>query len=201
MIRIQTIFFGLAVALAIAAAVLVWQVGGGGAGFGSNASERVAVGGPFHLIDQNGRARSDRDFRGRWMLVYFGYSYCPDVCPTTLQEITDALRGLGGKGQDVVPVFITLDPARDHPATLRKYLAAFSPRFVGLTGSSEQIASVARAYHVYFAKHPLPGGNYSVDHASTIYLMAPDGQFVGILGDQDGVRALERDLANRLPVS
>lgn len=197
MVRIQTIFFAIAVALALAAGALVWQAGVG-SGFGTSISGRAAIGGPFRLVDQHGRPRSDRDFRGRWMLVYFGYTYCPDVCPTTLQEITDALRDLGARGGEVVPVFITLDPERDRPATLRKYLAAFSPRFVGLTGSAQQIGSVARAYHVYYAKHPLPGGGYSVDHASTIYLMSPDGGFAGLLDDQDGARALEQDLAARL---
>jgi cytochrome oxidase Cu insertion factor (SCO1/SenC/PrrC family) len=197
-LRIQTIFFGFAVAFAIGAAALVWRAGSGAPRFGSNPPGRLAIGGPFHLVDQDGRARSDRDFRGRWMLVYFGYTYCPDVCPTTLQEIADALRGLGVKGTNVVPVFITLDPARDRPATLRKYLSAFSPRLVGLTGSAEQIAAVASAYREYFARHPLPDGNYSVDHASTIYLMAPDGRFAGILDDEDGARALEKDLGARL---
>jgi cytochrome oxidase Cu insertion factor (SCO1/SenC/PrrC family) len=198
MLRIQTIVFGLAVALAIGAAAFVWRIGSGDPGFGSNAQGRLDVGGPFHLIDQDGRARSDREFRGHWMLVYFGYTSCPDVCPTTLEEIVDALRGLGAKGQNIVPVFITLDPARDSPATLRNYLAAFDPRLVGLTGSAEQIDSVARAYRVYFAKRPLAGGNYSVDHANTIYLMAPDGRFAGTLDDDDGARALEKDLAARL---
>lgn len=132
------------------------------------------------------------------MLVYFGYTYCPDSCPTTLQEIADALRRLGPKARDVVPVFITLDPARDHPATLRKYLAAFGPEFVGFTGTPEQIAAVAHAYRVYYAKHPLPGGSYSIDHASTIYLMAPDGRFTTLLDDQQGSAALAQQLDARL---
>jgi protein SCO1/2 len=158
----------------------------------------ASIGGPFTLTDQNGNAQTDRDFDGHWLLVYFGYTYCPDTCPTTLLEIADALRKLGPKSHEVVPVFITLDPARDHAAVLRKYLAAFGPEFVGLTGTPAQIAAVAHAYRVYYAKHPLPGGGYAIDHASTIYLMAPDGRFASLLDDQQGASALAKELGARL---
>lgn len=196
MIRLPTFLVGLSAVLALSAVVMLWQLGDhrpDGAG-----QDRRQVGGPFTLTDQEGHVRSDRDFRGRWMLVYFGYTQCPDVCPTTLQEIAEAVRGLGPKAKRVVPVFITLDPQRDHPATLRRYLAAFGPEFVGLTGTMAQIASVARAYRVYFAKHPLPGGTYSVDHASSIYLMSPAGAFASTLDEQEGATALKRDLESRL---
>jgi protein SCO1/2 len=187
---------GLSAALALCVAVLAWQMPGtnnDATGLG-----RATIGGPFRLTDQEGRTRTDRDFRGKWTLVYFGYTYCPDVCPTTLQDMAIALRRLGRKAQQIVPLFVTLDPDRDHPAVLRKYLAAFGPEFVGLTGTPAQIASVAHDYRVYFAKHPLPGGGYSVDHASTIYLMNPNGEFVSILDDRQGATALEKDLASRV---
>jgi protein SCO1/2 len=193
--RLHALLPGLSVALALCAGLLVWRLNN--TEYGTAALQPAAIGGPFTLIDQNGLARTDRDFRGKWMLVYFGYTYCPDVCPTTLQDISIALRKLGPKARQFVPVFITLDPARDHPAVLKKYLAAFGPEFEGLTGTPREIASVAHAYHVYFAKHPLPGGGYSVDHASTIYLMDRNGQFVSILDDQEGAAALERDLESR----
>jgi protein SCO1/2 len=194
--RLPALLTGLSVALALCAALLVWGLNstehGAAAGL-----QPAAIGGPFTLIDQNRQARTDRDFRGKWMLVYFGYTYCPDVCPTTLQDMAVALHGLGPKARQFVPLFITLDPARDHPAVLKKYLAAFGPQFEGLTGTPDEIASVAHAYRVYFAKHPLPGGGYSVDHASTIYLMDRNGEFVSTLDDQEGAAALERDLASR----
>ena len=196
MIRLPALLLGLSVALAVCAAFLIWRMGG--ADYGAVGQQQAAIGGPFTLIDQNGHVRTDRDFRGRWMLVYFGYTYCPDVCPTTLQEMADALRRLGTKARRAEPLFITLDPERDHPAVLRKYLAAFGPEFEGLTGTPKQIASVARAYRVYYARHALPGGGYSVDHSSIIYLMNPDGQFVSILDAQQGAAALEKELASRL---
>ncbi len=183
-------------ALALCAAFLLWRLSS--AELDSAGSQQAAIGGAFHLIDQNGAPRADRDFRGKWMLVYFGYTYCPDVCPTTLQDIAIALRKLGPKARDMATLFITLDPARDSPSVLKKYLAAFSPDFEGLTGPPRDIASVARAYRVYFAKHPLPGGGYSIDHASTIYLMDPNGRFVTILDDQEGASALEKELASRV---
>jgi protein SCO1/2 len=138
-----------------------------------------AIGGPFTLIDENGAARHARDFHGRLMLVYFGYSYCADVCPTTLATIGAALAKLGPEATRVVPVFITVDPARDTPTQLKRYLANFDPRFVGLTGSAAQIEQAAGAYHVYYKKEPEAGGQYTMDHSSAIYLMARDGTYLG----------------------
>ena len=194
--RLPALLLGLSLVLALCAAILAWRITS--TDYDAAGPGQAAIGGPFTLTDQNGRPRTERDFRGKWTLVYFGYTYCPDVCPTTLQDMAIALRRLGPKAQEIAPLFITLDPERDHPAVLRKYLAAFGPEFVGLTGTPKEIASVAHAYRVYFAKHPLPGGGYSVDHASTIYLMNPEGQFVSILDDQEGAAALEKDLASRV---
>jgi protein SCO1/2 len=194
--RLPAILFGLSVALALCAAALAWRLTGMDPG--SAVQGEAAVGGPFALVDQNNHARTARDFRGKWLLVYFGYTSCPDVCPTTLQDMATALRKIGPKGQAIVPLFITLDPVRDRPAVLKKYLLAFGSQFQGLTGTPQHIASVTHAYHVYYARRAMPGGGYSVDHASAIYLMNPDGQFVTILDDQEGVAALEKNLAQRL---
>ncbi|HEY1615416.1 MAG TPA: SCO family protein [Rhizomicrobium sp.] len=193
--RVPVILLGVALVFALAAAGLMWramdQSGGEMAG-------AAPIGGPFRLIDQDGRIRSDRDFRGHWVLLYFGYTSCPDVCPATLQNIADALPRLKAKARNIVPVFVTLDPDRDHPQTLKRYLASFGPQFVGLTGTLPQITAIAHAYRVYFAKHPLPGGDYSVDHASTIYLLSPAGTFVTVFDTQEGAAALAKDIAARI---
>lgn len=137
------------------------------------------IGGPFRLTDQTGRGVTDADFRGRWMLVYFGYTYCPDICPTTLQTIASAMGTLGPDAAKVVPIFVTIDPARDTPKVLAAYVKLFDPRLVGLTGTAAQIAAVAHAYHVYYAREPGSSAkSYAMDHSSFIYLMDPQGRFV-----------------------
>jgi len=182
--------FGLATVLALAASVALWRMGDR---YGSG-SGTAAVGGPYVLTDQNGAPRSDRDFHGRWVLLYFGYTFCPDVCPTTLAKISAALGKLGSQADRFVPVFITIDPARDTPSVLKSYLAAFGPQFVGLTGKPSDIAKVAHSYRVYYAKHPLAGGNYAMDHSSVIYLIDPNGNFVKVYDDEASVQALVADL-------
>jgi len=199
MLRVQTFLFALAAALALLAAGLIWYVAMELPGQQpSGQASFAAIGGPFVLVDQNGHTRTDRDFRGRLVLLYFGYSYCPDVCPTTLQDMADAIAKLGPEGRRVAPVFITVDPERDTPAVLRKYVGAFGPRFVGLTGSLADITRVAHAYRVYFAKHPMPGGGYSVDHSGTIYLLGRDGKLVTIYDASAGSGPLAADLRSRL---
>lgn len=138
------------------------------------------VGGPFTLTDQTGKRVSDADFRGRYMLVSFGYTYCPDVCPAELQVMSAALDRLGADGDRITPVFVTIDPARDTVEVLAEYMQHFHPRFVGLTGSEEEIAAVARAYRVYYAraKDSGEGSDYLMDHSTIVYLMGPDGKFV-----------------------
>jgi len=139
----------------------------------------VAIGGPFALTDQNGAVRRDADFRGKLMLIYFGYTFCPDVCPTTLDEMTRALALLGPKAEEIVPIFITVDPERDTTPQMKAYASNFDPRLVALTGSPEQIAAVARAYRVYYEKAKGEGGAYTVDHSSVMYLMGRDGRYIG----------------------
>ena len=174
---------GLVLALLIlGAGAYVWLSQGGTASL---------VGGPFALEDGNGKRVTDRDFRGQYMLVYFGYTFCPDSCPTTLNEVANALDHLGAKAGQLQPIFITVDPKRDTPAVIKQYAAAFSPRLIGLTGTDEQIANVAREYRVYYAEHHTgPGPNdYVVDHSSVLYLMGPDGRFIApIRADEDGAQ-------------
>jgi cytochrome oxidase Cu insertion factor (SCO1/SenC/PrrC family) len=136
----------------------------------------VSVGGPFTLTDTSGHSVTDATYRGRWMLVYFGYTFCPDVCPTELQAVSAALDALGPDAAKVTPLFITVDPERDTVAALADYVKLFDERLIGLTGTPEQIAAVARAYRVYYAKAtPKDSSSYLMDHSSFLYLMGPDG--------------------------
>lgn len=138
------------------------------------------VGGPFTLTDQDGRRVSEKEFLGKHMLVVFGFTYCPDICPTELQVMTAALDAMGPDGEKIQPVFITVDPERDTPDVMKAYVANFSPRLIGLTGTPEEIASAAKAFRVYYAKVPNEASpdSYLMDHSSIIYLMGPDGSFV-----------------------
>jgi cytochrome oxidase Cu insertion factor (SCO1/SenC/PrrC family) len=140
---------------------------------------RGPIGGPFALIDHTGKLRTDEDFRGELLLIYFGYSYCPDVCPTDLQQIGLAVDGLGARAEAVQPLFITLDPERDTAAHLAEYVPLFHPRLIGLTGSAEQIRRVALAYKVYYAKYPPDSSDYVIDHSSFIYLVDKAGKYIG----------------------
>ena len=139
-----------------------------------------AIGGPFTLVDQTGKTVNNEDLQGRLLLVYFGYTFCPDVCPTSLTAMAEALDILGAGADDVTPVFITVDPQRDTPEQLAMYAQHFHPRLVALTGSPEQIAKVAKAYRVYYAKAGEDGvdaDDYLMDHTSITYLMDRDGTF------------------------
>ena len=167
---------------------------------GSAVRSAATIGGPFQLIDGQGASVSERSFPGKYTLVYFGYTLCPDVCPTTLADLSDALDKLGPKGNQIQPIFITVDPRRDTARVMKQYVAAFSPRLVGLTGSPGEIAAVAREYRVYYAEHRTGPGpdDYTMDHSSILYLMAPDGSFIApIRADQDGP-AMAADIARHL---
>ena len=157
----------------------------------------AAIGGPFTLTDQNGKPRSDADFRGQYMLVFFGYTNCPDVCPTTLQTLTDAMTALGAKAGKVTPVFITVDPERDTAKTLKDYAANFTPRLVALTGTPAEIAAVTKEYRVYYAKAG-EGANYAMDHTALIYLMGPDGRYVTHYAPQATSDDIAKDLGKRI---
>jgi protein SCO1/2 len=175
-------------ALAGAAVLLVATPQGGQPVQSSGAA---MVGGPFSLVGAEGKPVTDRDFRGRYMLIFFGFTHCPDICPAELQVIAQALEQLGDKAKMVVPIFITLDPERDTPDAMANYVKSFGPNFVGLTGSPEAIAAAAKAYRVAYSKveNKESPGDYSVDHSALVYLMDPEGRYVthfsyGLSADQ-----------------
>jgi protein SCO1 len=143
-------------------------------------SGKALIGGPFALIDQTGKTVTERDFRGRFMLVYFGFTHCPDICPAELQVMAQALDRLGDKAEQVVPVFITVDPERDTPEVVADYVKNFGARFVGLTGSSEAVAAAAKAYRVPYSKveDKTSANDYSVDHSALVYFMDPKGEYL-----------------------
>jgi protein SCO1/2 len=163
---------------------------------GSHGASSADIGGPFRLLDGSGKTVTDNDFLGKYLLVYFGYTHCPDVCPTTLGAIAEAVGKLPAADQTrLVPLFITVDPQRDTPAVVGDYAHAFGKAFVGLTGSSEAIASVEQEYRVYAARHALKGGDYAMDHSSVIYVMGPDGRFLTVLDDQMAPAKMTEQLA------
>jgi cytochrome oxidase Cu insertion factor (SCO1/SenC/PrrC family) len=159
---------------------------------------RGTVGGPFTLTDSSGHQRSDSDFRGKLMIVYFGYTFCPDVCPADLMAITQALDALGPAADGVQPVFITVDPERDSKV-LAEYVRAFHKSLIGLTGSPEEIRKVANAYKAFYAKVPgTRDGDYAIDHTGVIYLMGRSGEYLGFMPPQTGPEKLTEILRKYL---
>lgn len=167
---IATLFMAAAVAAIVA--VYTWRDSGSGG--------IAKIGGPFTLVDQDGVTRTEADLKGRYTLIYFGYTFCPDVCPTALSDMIIALDELGKDAEKVQPLFITIDPERDTPEILKTYVAQFHPRLIGLSGNEAQISAAARAYRVYFAKSKgaKPGEDYLMDHSSIIYVMDRDGRYM-----------------------
>ncbi|HEY0269413.1 MAG TPA: SCO family protein [Sphingomonas sp.] len=184
-----------ALATAIAALAILSPLAGCGRGAEQPAPPLAgaALGGPFILIDQDGRAVTDRDYAGRYRAVYFGYTFCPDVCPTTLAKLMAGVHAFAATSPalaaKVAPIFITVDPDRDTPAVLKQYVAAFGPELTGLTGTPAQIAGVAKDYGVYFHKQPVAKGasGYLMDHSSQAILFGPDGKPIALLpADESG---------------
>jgi len=136
------------------------------------------VGGPFQLVDQTGRTVTDQDFKGKPFIVFFGFTNCPDICPTTLFEMSEVLKRLGPDAEKTAALFISVDPERDTPEKLKDYISSFHPRIFGLTGSPEAIAGVEKEYRVYAKKVPLKDGDYTMDHSAVVYLMDKQGRFV-----------------------
>lgn len=145
---------------------------------GTQPEGKALIGGPFSLVDTTGKRVTDRDFRGKLMLVFFGYTHCPDVCPTEMQNITDVIGKLGPDAKQVAPIFISVDPARDTPEVLAAYVKNFSPLITGLTGSLDEVANAAKAYRVYYAKGEGGKNEYTVDHSVFVYLMDRDGNYL-----------------------
>jgi protein SCO1/2 len=189
------VIFAVGIAILLGAlAFEYWRISQGEA-----PASAVAIGGDFTLVDQQGKTRSAADFHGKLMLVYFGYTYCPDVCPTELQAMSDALDLLGPKGEDVVPIFITVDPERDTPEQLALYAESFHPRLVALTGTPEEVARAAKAYKVYYRKAEQPGGSeYLMDHSSFIFLMDRAGRYVTHFSPGATPEAMAAAIAKRL---
>ncbi|MBL95681.1 MAG: SCO family protein [Magnetovibrio sp.] len=146
-----------------------------------NSNQGMDIGGPFTAISHNGYAVTEKDFLGKFLLVYFGYTYCPDVCPTGLTEISTAIDMIGGEADSVVPIFVTVDPERDTPEYLKEYISYFHPRMVGLSGTMKQISKIAKAYKVYFSKGDQASAgpdDYIINHSAFAYLMGKDGKYL-----------------------
>lgn len=162
-----------AASLVVGLLILFWAMGGV-----SKVAQPAAIGGPFQLTDQNGNAVTDQNLKGKPTLIFFGYTHCPDVCPTSLFEMSEVLRAMGKDADKVNAVFISVDPERDTPATMKDYLASFDPHLEGLSGDPAEIAKVITSYRVYAKKVPTKDGDYTMDHTALIYLMDRDGRFV-----------------------
>lgn len=157
-----------------------------------------AVGGPFTLVNQDGKTVSERDFAGSTHLVFFGFTHCPDVCPTTLQQITDVLSALGPKADTLKVAFVTVDPERDTPEALKSYLSSFDPRISGLTGTPEQVAAAVKAYRAYSRKVPGKDGDYVMEHTALVYIMDGRNDFIGALNLQRSPQETATELAKRI---
>jgi protein SCO1 len=153
-----------------------------------------SIGGPFTLNTSDGGTVTDKTYRGKWLIVYFGYTFCPDACPTTLTNISGALEQLGPLAARVQPIFISVDPKRDTPRVMAEYMKSFDPRIVGLTGTPEETAAAAAQYHVvYYASSNADDDDYVVDHSSLIYVMSPQGKFLGsVVGNTESGRLAEQ---------
>jgi protein SCO1/2 len=179
---------------AITAVVILLCASAGLFGFiRSEIGAQAAIGGPFRLIDQRDRTVTDRDFRGRYLLVFFGYTGCPDICPTTLASVTQALRLLGARAAAIQPIFITVDPKHDTPSVIGRYVASFSPRLIGLTGSPAELQAAEREYHVTVDMTAA-----GIDHSAVLYLMAPDGHFLAPLPAGGSAAVIATDLTHDL---
>ena len=171
--RPLVIVAAFAASLAVGLALLLWAMGGL-----KNATAPAAIGGPFQLTDQAGRTVTEKSMQGRPTLIFFGFTHCPDICPTSLFEISEVLRAMGKDADRVNAYFISVDPERDTTAAMKDYLSSFDPRLEGLTGNPDQVAKVISAYRVYAKKVPLKDGDYTMDHTALIYLMDRDAKFV-----------------------
>jgi protein SCO1 len=171
--------------LVLVAGVMVGLAFRGGTQGGAGNPLAISVGGKFSLVDQNGNKFTDADLKGKWQLVFFGYTHCPDVCPTALNDLSLALDQLGGREKQVGIVFISVDPARDTPEVLKSYVESFGGPIEALTGTPDEVAQAAKDYKVFYAKHPRADGGYDMDHSALIYVMDPNGRFVSTFTPDD----------------
>ena len=171
--RPLVIIGAFAASLAVGLLLMMWLMGGL-----KNVAAPAAIGGPFQLTDQAGQTVTDKNLKGRPTLIFFGFTHCPDVCPTSLFEISEVLRAMGKDADKVNAWFVSVDPERDTAEAMKNYLASFDPHLKGLTGNPEAIAKVISSYRVYAKKVPLKDGDYTMDHTALVYLMDKDGRFV-----------------------
>jgi protein SCO1/2 len=162
-----------AASLILGLLIVFWAMGGV-----SKVAQPAAIGGPFQLTDQNGKTVTDKNLKGKPTLIFFGYTHCPDVCPTSLFETSEVLRAMGKDADKVNAIFISVDPERDTPAAMKDYLSSFDPHLEGLSGDPAETAKVITSYRVYAKKVPTKDGDYTMDHTALIYLMDRDGRFV-----------------------
>lgn len=172
--RIFTVIAAFLVGLLVISGALLWVVGRSPVQMAAPS----AIGGPFKLVDQNGQAVTEQALKGKPSLIFFGFTHCPDVCPTALFDMSELYKALGRDGDKVGAYFVTVDPERDTPAVMKEYLSSFDPRLRGLTGDPAAVAAMEKAYRVYSKKVPLDGGGYTMDHTALVYLMNKDGQFI-----------------------
>ena len=170
-------------AFAIGVGVALWMLPDGpfsGRTAGSRTTGKALIGGPFSLIDQRGKRFTEKDLKGRYSLIFFGFTHCPDICPSSLQVMAAALDKLGARGEQIQPIFVTVDALRDTPEQLATYVEHFHPRLLGLTGSTEEVRGAAKAFRIYFAKvgGENGGSDYTMDHSSIMYLMDKQGEFL-----------------------
>lgn len=170
-----------AAAVALAILLVAWlptmmRQPGEAAGFGI-----AEVGGPFQLLDTTGKPVTEQDLLGKPTVLFFGFTFCPEVCPTTLHELSGLMKELGPDADALNVVFVSVDPERDTPDQLREYLSLFDPRIRGFTGTEDQVERIAKAYRVYYQRVPLEGGGYTMDHTASVYLMNPEGRFTGTI--------------------
>ena len=191
--RPLVVFAAFAASLAVGLIVVLWLLGGM-----RNVAAPAAIGGPFQLTDQSGQTVTEKDMKGRPTLIFFGYTHCPDVCPTSLFEMSEVLRAMGKDADRVNAYFISVDPQRDTAAVMKDYLASFDPHLRGLTGSPETVAKVLSAYRVYAKKIPLKDDDYTMDHTALIYLMDRDGHFVAPFNLKQTPEAAVADLKRYL---
>lgn len=164
--------------LAVMAMLGLWMAQDSGSPSTPTTASNISFGGPFTLVDHSGKAVTDRDYDGFYKLIFFGFTNCPSVCPTTLQTVTLTLAELGPMSDRIKPLFISIDPEQDTPKLLSEYVSSFDPRIVGLTGTPQQVAAAAKAFHVYYRKVRDKDGGEQIEHTATLYFMAPDGSFL-----------------------
>jgi protein SCO1/2 len=193
--RLMVMFTAFVAGLVVCLGVILFV---GGRGVGTGAIQAAAIGGPFHLVDQDGQAFSDQDLKGKTFLVFFGFTHCPDVCPTTLFDMSEIMRNLGPEADRTAALFISVDPERDTQEAMKDYMSSFDPHVRGLTGNAEALAAVAKAYRVYYKKVPLDGGDYTMDHTAIVYLMDKEGRFVSPFNMKRSAEVAAADLRKRL---